>query len=30
VKVLVVKNSGHWLMEEQPRETMNALVGFLE
>ncbi len=27
--VIVVKNSGHWLMEEQPRQTIDALVGFL-
>jgi pimeloyl-ACP methyl ester carboxylesterase len=27
--VLVVKSSGHWLMEEQPKETMAALAGFL-
>jgi pimeloyl-ACP methyl ester carboxylesterase len=28
--VVLIKNSGHWLMEEQPRETMDALVRFLE
>ena len=28
-KVVVVKNSGHWLMEEQPEETMAALLEFL-
>ena len=27
--VILVKNSGHWLMEEQPKETMDALVHFL-
>jgi pimeloyl-ACP methyl ester carboxylesterase len=27
--VLVVKNAGHWLMEEQPKETMAALMTFL-
>jgi pimeloyl-ACP methyl ester carboxylesterase len=29
VKVVVVKNSGHWIMEEQPKETMDELVKFL-
>ncbi|HTA40660.1 MAG TPA: alpha/beta hydrolase [Candidatus Acidoferrales bacterium] len=28
--VVIVKNSGHWLMEEQPAQTMTALVQFLE
>ncbi len=28
-KVVVIKNSGHWLMEEQPGETMAALLEFL-
>jgi pimeloyl-ACP methyl ester carboxylesterase len=27
--VHVVKNAGHWLMEEQPKETMAALTAFL-
>ena len=27
--VVVLKNAGHWVMEEQPRETMDALVRFL-
>jgi pimeloyl-ACP methyl ester carboxylesterase len=27
--VLVVKSAGHWLMEEQPKETMAALTAFL-
>ena len=27
--VIVIKNSGHWLMEEQPRATMDALMKFL-
>jgi pimeloyl-ACP methyl ester carboxylesterase len=26
---VVIKNSGHWLMEEQPQETMAALLKFL-
>lgn len=30
VTVVVVKNSGHWIMEEQPEQTMAALTGFLE
>ncbi len=29
VSVVVVKDSGHWIMEEQPKETMDALVQFL-
>jgi pimeloyl-ACP methyl ester carboxylesterase len=29
VKVIELKGSGHWLMEERPQETMNALVEFL-
>jgi len=27
--VVVLKNTGRWLMEEQPRDTMDALVRFL-
>jgi pimeloyl-ACP methyl ester carboxylesterase len=27
--VIVLKNTGHWLMEENPKETMDALVKFL-
>jgi pimeloyl-ACP methyl ester carboxylesterase len=30
VKVIILPNSGHWLMEEQPAETMAALTRFLE
>ncbi|MGA8098925.1 MAG: alpha/beta hydrolase [Candidatus Cybelea sp.] len=30
VSVVVVKNAGHWLMEEQPVATMTALEQFLE
>ncbi|MFY9665876.1 MAG: alpha/beta hydrolase [Candidatus Cybelea sp.] len=30
VRVVVVRNAGHWLMEEQPAETMSALEQFLE
>ena len=29
VKVIELKGSGHWLMEERPKETMDALVDFL-
>jgi pimeloyl-ACP methyl ester carboxylesterase len=28
-KVVVLKNTGHWLMEENRKETMDALVAFL-
>ncbi|MGP6156612.1 MAG: alpha/beta fold hydrolase [Vulcanimicrobiaceae bacterium] len=27
--VVLVKNSGHWLMEEQPQATMATLTNFL-
>lgn len=26
---IVLPNTGHWLMEERPQETMDALVGFI-
>jgi pimeloyl-ACP methyl ester carboxylesterase len=29
VKVIEVKGAGRWLMEERPKETMDALVAFL-
>jgi pimeloyl-ACP methyl ester carboxylesterase len=29
VTVIVLKNAGHWIMEESPKETMDALVKFL-
>ena len=29
VKVIVLENTGHWIMEERPRETIDALVAFL-
>jgi pimeloyl-ACP methyl ester carboxylesterase len=29
VKVIVLKDTGHWLVEERPKETMDALVAFL-
>ena len=28
--VIVLKNAGHWIMEEQPTETMSAIRQFLE
>jgi pimeloyl-ACP methyl ester carboxylesterase len=30
VRALSIPNSGHWLMEEQPELTMNAIVKFLD
>jgi pimeloyl-ACP methyl ester carboxylesterase len=29
VEVIELKGAGHWLMEERPKETMDALVAFL-
>ncbi|MEY2486665.1 MAG: hypothetical protein QOH39_2313 [Verrucomicrobiota bacterium] len=29
VKVVVLKDTGHWILEERPRETTDALVKFL-
>ena len=29
VTVIDLKDTGHWLMEERPKETMDALIGFL-
>ena len=29
VTVAIVKNSGHWILEEQPKQTIDALVNFL-
>jgi pimeloyl-ACP methyl ester carboxylesterase len=29
VTVVIVKNSGHWIVEEQPKQTIGALVTFL-
>lgn len=29
VKTVVLENTGHWLMEERPQETMDALMAFL-
>jgi len=30
VKIIVIQNTGHWIMEESPKETMAALVDFLK
>jgi pimeloyl-ACP methyl ester carboxylesterase len=30
VTVVVLKNTGHWLMEENPQQTIPALTKFLE
>jgi pimeloyl-ACP methyl ester carboxylesterase len=29
VTVVIIQKSGHWIMEEQPKQTMDALVKFL-
>ena len=29
VTVVIVKNSGHWILEEQPKQTTEAIVNFL-
>lgn len=29
VTVVIVKNAGHWILEEQPKQTTDALVKFL-
>jgi pimeloyl-ACP methyl ester carboxylesterase len=29
VRALSISNSGHWLMEEQPQATMDAIVSFI-
>lgn len=29
VKIIELKGTGHWLMEERPKETMDALIDFL-
>jgi pimeloyl-ACP methyl ester carboxylesterase len=28
--VIVLPNTGHWILEERPKETTNALVKFLQ
>jgi pimeloyl-ACP methyl ester carboxylesterase len=30
VTVVIVKNSGHWILEEQPKQTTDALLHFLQ
>ncbi len=30
VTAIVLKNTGHWLMEENPQQTIAALTHFLE
>ena len=29
VEVIVLPNTGHWILEERPKETTEALVNFL-
>ena len=29
VRVVVVKDAGHWILDEKPKETTDALVSFL-
>jgi pimeloyl-ACP methyl ester carboxylesterase len=29
VTVIVLKDTGHWILEEKPKETIDALVRFL-
>jgi pimeloyl-ACP methyl ester carboxylesterase len=29
VRVVVLKDTGHWISEERPRETTDALMNFL-
>jgi len=29
VQVVIIPNAGHWILEEQPKETMDALLKFL-
>ncbi len=26
----VIKDSGHWVMEEQPQQTIDAIVNFID
>ena len=30
VKVIVLEDTGHWILEERPKETIAALVDFLQ
>jgi pimeloyl-ACP methyl ester carboxylesterase len=29
VTLVIVKSSGHWILEEQPKQTTDALISFL-
>jgi pimeloyl-ACP methyl ester carboxylesterase len=29
VQFIVIPNAGHWILEERPKETMDALLKFL-
>jgi pimeloyl-ACP methyl ester carboxylesterase len=29
VSIAIVKNAGHWILEEQPEQTTRALLNFL-
>ena len=29
-KAVVIENSGHWIMEEQPQQAIRAIVAFIE
>lgn len=29
VQIIVISNAGHWILEERPKETMDALLNFL-
>jgi pimeloyl-ACP methyl ester carboxylesterase len=29
VQIVVISNAGHWILEERPKETMDALLNFL-
>jgi pimeloyl-ACP methyl ester carboxylesterase len=29
VQVVIVKDAGHWILEEQPKQTSEAIVKFL-
>jgi len=29
VKVIILENTGHWILEERPQETIAALADFL-
>jgi pimeloyl-ACP methyl ester carboxylesterase len=29
LQIIVISNAGHWILEERPKETMDALLKFL-